>query len=113
MLKIRELSQRIAEYKDAVLSLDDFEDWFRDHSRGSYGAGDARVNDAIVAVESALSKFHFQGISEPRLGQELAAAIRPFSEAPEMVRAQSRTVAVFHGGFPLIDVGLVRPPRAF
>jgi hypothetical protein len=78
MLKIPEVSQQIAVYRDAQISLDEFEDWFRSNSRGVYQADDSDDSRVTVAVESALSKFHFQGITEDLLREELADAIRPF-----------------------------------
>lgn len=112
MLRIPELSRQIAVYKDAQISLDEFEDWFRSNFRGSYQADDSDESRVTVAVESALSKFHFRGIAEDILRKDLVEAIRPFEDAELQLgaqlfpRQQNRAVI---GSRSQIDVTLPTP----
>jgi hypothetical protein len=59
------------------MSIDGFEDWFRDNSRGMFGEGE-KVIAACVAVEAAFSMIRFDNATEEEFQVELANAIRPF-----------------------------------
>lgn len=74
MPSLADLSQTVAAYRRRDLSLGEFEDWFRTNSRGMFGE-DAEFLDACMAIESAFSRYHFEGISEQAFRDELANAI--------------------------------------
>jgi hypothetical protein len=78
MLNLDELLEQVAACRDEKLSIDDFEDWFRTASKGVYSRQDD-ASKASAAIEAAFSKFDFQGIDEPSLRGELAAAVLPFA----------------------------------
>jgi hypothetical protein len=77
MLTLNSLSLHIEEYRNGGISLDDFEDWFRDNSRGAYRVPE--VSEACASVEAAFSRYYFQGVGEDALRMELANTIRPFA----------------------------------
>ena len=78
MLSLDELHKQVDAYRRGATGIDEFEDWFRTESRGAYES----PQDALVAaVESALSKYHFQRITELQLRMELENAIQPFVTA--------------------------------
>jgi hypothetical protein len=79
MLKANDLSKQIAAYGQGSIALDQFEDWFRDESRGAYL--DAPLWDLCTSVEAILSGYSPRYSTEDALRQELAAAIRPFDDA--------------------------------
>ena len=64
MLNLNDLSRQIARLRQGHLSLDDFEDWFRDNSRGAYACNDPGVAEACSFVESVLSEYHFENAPE-------------------------------------------------
>ncbi len=80
MFSLEELANRISACRNGRISLDDFEDWFRDNSRAAYR--DDALRSAYFAVESALSQVDFQRISEGKALAELEDAIRPFVLGP-------------------------------
>jgi hypothetical protein len=80
MFSLEELANRVSGCRNGRISLDDFEDWFRDNSRGAYR--DVSLGPAYFAVEAALSKVDFQRISEGQALEELEEAIRPFVLGP-------------------------------
>lgn len=82
MLSLDQLLEHIAACQSGRVSLDDFEDWFRSNSRGSYRASES-VSRAAAAVEAAFSKWAFQGLDECGLREELGVAVRPFVEQRE------------------------------
>jgi len=72
------LENAVKDYRSGKLSLDAFEQWFRDNSRGMFGeSGD--VLEACLAIESAFSLLRFDDVSEDEFREELAEAIRPFA----------------------------------
>jgi predicted metalloprotease with PDZ domain len=75
MLSLIDLSEQVAACRDGRLSLDDFEDWFRTHSKGSYAHSE--VTAAAAAIEAAFSKQLFQEMNDEDLREELALALRP------------------------------------
>ena len=77
MLSLADISAAIERYRSGSISIDRFEDWFRDNSRGMFGEELAVLN-VCLAVESAFSSVRFGNATEKEFAQELAAAIRPF-----------------------------------
>jgi hypothetical protein len=77
MPSMEELANSVENYRNGSLSLDDFEDWFRDSSRGMFGESDG-VREACLLIESAFSHVRFEDASEEVFRGELAEAIHPF-----------------------------------
>jgi hypothetical protein len=92
MPSMEELVHSIEEYGVGRLALDDFEDRFRDNSRGMFGSSQD-VLEVCLLIESAFSHLRFEDTSEDVFRAELAAAIRPFVQP---VVANSEPVLVFH-----------------
>jgi hypothetical protein len=81
MLTISELSMQIKAYISGAASLDDFEDWFRDASRGLYRSGSPE-SSAVVAVEHAFARHSLRCLNECSMKEELAIAILPYVLGP-------------------------------
>src|ERR1035438_6179159 len=96
MLTLHELRNAVESYRNGEIDFDEFEDWFRAASRGLYESF-----AEVRAIESSLSKFHFHGISETLLYEELANAVRPF--------AFPRLSPRFEVALPPLEVAL--PPQ--
>ena len=69
------------------MSLEDFEGWFRRESRNFHLYVDENAKGAIFDIEAILSEYHFAGLDERAVPQELAAAIRPFERAEKYLAA--------------------------
>jgi hypothetical protein len=77
MADLNAVLKHVGDYCAARISLDAFEDRFRDDSRGAYLVPE--FDDLCVSIESALSDYHFgEGMDELLLRQELAKAVHPF-----------------------------------
>jgi hypothetical protein len=72
MLTLDELSERVSAYSAGSLSFAEFENWFEDNSAGAYDVADLR--NTCIAVDAALSQYHFDGIEESALKAELTKA---------------------------------------
>jgi hypothetical protein len=81
MINPIQISRQVEDVVAGNVSLEDFERWFRNESRDFLAWGDSRLQRAVFAVEGVLSDYHFDGLEERHVPQELAAAIRPF-DAP-------------------------------
>lgn len=77
MLSMQALENTVKDYRSGKLSLDAFEQWFRDNSRGMFGAS-SDVLEACLAIESAFSLLRFDDVSEAEFRKELAEAVGPF-----------------------------------
>jgi len=73
MLSLADPSQQVYAYENGRISLDDFEDWFRDNYHGAYQ--DESLSDICASIEAAFSKYYFQGSGETQMHQEMASAI--------------------------------------
>lgn len=80
MLNAIQLSRKIAELGQGLVSPDDFEDWFRVHSRNVHQWGSPELLKAVFSLESVLSEYRFAELDEAGLKQGLAAAILPFED---------------------------------
>ena len=78
MLNVEQLSKQIADLVAGSISVSDFQRWFRWESRNVHLWGDISVKDAVFSVESVFSEYHFAGLDDDGLKQELDSAIRPF-----------------------------------
>jgi hypothetical protein len=110
MLNLNELAQQYFACQSGSMSRDDFEDWFRTNARGSYRSADRRVREVYGAVEAAFSRYHFEGISEQELLQELANAIRPFAKAGFPVADRPKWVELTFG--PIVGSTRFAPVRS-
>ena len=97
MPSLAELSQAVAEYQSGRMSIDEFEDWFRDNSRGMFGES-ADILEACLAVEAAFSEMRFGRASEDNFLLELAAAVRSFSEQRVFVYGEPQAGREFEAG---------------
>jgi len=81
MLKLDELAFQVKSFRTGQADLDQFEDWFRTNSRGAYRRRGEGLSDVVAAIEAALSRYHFEGLDESEMREELASAIRPFESS--------------------------------
>jgi hypothetical protein len=79
MPSLAQISQAIADYREGRLSIDAFDDWFHENSRGMFGENET-VQAALLAIDSAFSSIRFDEATEEEFQRELANAIRPFEE---------------------------------
>jgi len=94
MLTLNELSEQVAAYRNDRLSFSEFENWFEDDSAGAYDVPEVR--DACIAVDAALSQYHFDGIGESALKAELGNAISAVVPAtPSVPMAASELTEVY------------------
>ena len=80
MLSREELQENVSAYRDARMSLEEFENWFEDASSDVYGIPELR--DLCAPVDAALAEYHFDRIGEDKLRDELGLAIFPFALGP-------------------------------
>jgi hypothetical protein len=81
--------KHVSDYSTEQISLDDFEDRFRDDSRGAWSL--EGFGNLCAAIESALSDYHFgPGVDEPLLRKELALLIGNSPVTPLLPRPESR-----------------------
>jgi hypothetical protein len=78
MISESQISKQIAELANSQNSVDDFEEWFRIHSRNVHSWGDRLLLEVVFSIEAVLSEYHFADLDEDLVKQELANAIRPF-----------------------------------
>jgi hypothetical protein len=78
MLSMQVIENAVNNYHSKELSIDTFEQWFRDNSRGMFGES-SDVLEACLSIESAFSHLRFDDISEEEFREELATAVRPFA----------------------------------
>jgi hypothetical protein len=78
MITLSEISRRVAEIVEGKLSLYDFERWFRERSRGFHAWSDEKAKSLVFAIEEVLGDFHFDGLAEDKVAQELTATISIF-----------------------------------
>jgi hypothetical protein len=75
MPSIEDLASAATAFAEHRLSLDDFEDRFRDNSRGMFG-GSPRFQEACLLIEAAISRLRFEAVDESVSREDLAAALR-------------------------------------
>jgi hypothetical protein len=78
MLNVEQMKAHVAAYNNGQIALGEFEDWFYENS---LEPSDEHIVDLVDSVESALSAWHFRGMSQKQLRgrlQELANTARPF-----------------------------------
>ena len=89
MLTVDQISNQIAACVAGRLSLNAFEDWFRDQSRNAHLWGNENVNEFVDAVESVFSEKQFEKLSERdvrvKLKQEAQRFASPFVSRAEQV----------------------------
>ena len=80
-------------YQNRQLSLDGFEDRFRDQARGMF-AESSDVLAAFLAIDSGFSELRYGLLNEEQFREEVAAAIRPFSVSDVVVVRKLETSAI-------------------
>ncbi len=79
MSTCREISTAVDAYRDSLLSIDQFEDCFRNVAQGLFAyPGDARA--VILSIENLLAELRAGYIDQAELRQELATAMRLFED---------------------------------
>ena len=88
MMSLNQLSNQVEACAEGKVSLNAFEDWFRENSRNVHLWGDPELNDLVDALESVFSERYFENISESearcRLHEEVRLLARPFASRHEM-----------------------------
>lgn len=75
----QEISSAVEAYRDSLLSIDQFEDRFRNIAQGLFAyPDDARA--LLLLIENLLAELRAGYIGQPELRQELTIAIRPFEQ---------------------------------
>jgi hypothetical protein len=110
MLSAEQLARKIEALADQQVSVNDFEDWFRDNSRDVHLWGGEELNGFVDAVEALFSDRYFESLSDKdlrsRLQQEALRFPRPFAlraessgtvilRAPDLVPALATAAAAF------------------
>jgi hypothetical protein len=99
MLSAEQLSKQIEALADQRVSVNDFEDWFRDESRDVHLWGDQNLNELVEAVEALFSERYFGGLDEKRLRQQLQEEARRFAR-PFVLRGERlRAIVVRDASF--------------
>lgn len=88
MLSAEQLSNKIEALADQQVSLNDFEDWFRDESRNVHLWGDEELNEFVDAVEALFSERYFEALADKDFRRILQQEARRFSR-PFVQRAES------------------------
>ncbi len=73
-----DLAEKIAAYRDGRISLDQFENWFRDHCRGMFG-DPPEVLRACISIDAAFVELRDGGMSLQNFAYELVEAVRSFA----------------------------------
>jgi hypothetical protein len=94
MVSVNQLAEAISELAQKRTSVYEFERWLRRESRDMLAIGHGDSVDAVFEIESALSDYHFEGVSEEVLVKLLRDAIRPF--VPEVVVVYDPTLQPSH-----------------
>jgi len=89
MLKARELAKRLLATADGRVTVEEFEEWFEEHSWNIHRQGDQGLIDAVFRAEEAFSAYSDQRIGESTLrdsfaeiARELMSGEEPFSKIP-------------------------------
>lgn len=112
MLTLEKLQKQVEAYRNGEIDFDEFEDWFRTESRGAYESSGQSA--AIAGIESALSKFRFQRISETQFREELVNADRPFvlqSDSTGVMVCESPKLLFAATAVAALAISMVQPPR--
>ena len=111
MLSAEQLSSKIAALADRRVSVNEFEDWFRDRSRNVHQWGDQSLNHFVDAVELLFSDWYFEGLDENILRSKLQEEARhfanPFALSGERLRAMVVRDASFSPAFATAAVGVL------
>jgi hypothetical protein len=79
MFSANELANKISAYASGDVSLNEFEDWFREASENVHLQGDSALEDFVFAVEALFSERYFDGLSKRNLRTELQEVARRFA----------------------------------
>lgn len=79
-----QISNAVEAYRASRVSIDQFEDSFRNIAQGLFSQP-LKVRDVLLVIENLLAELRADYISDSEFRQELAAAIRPFEERIEVV----------------------------
>jgi hypothetical protein len=94
MLNVHEISNAGRDVRDGRMSVEDFERWLRRRSRNVHAWGDAELVSAVLAVESVLSDFRFDGLAEEQVAEQLENAVRPFAQTAHVRSVPERKTPV-------------------
>jgi hypothetical protein len=92
MFTLEELSRQTAACNNGSLSIQQFVDWFEGNCAGAYETESLR--DATVAVDAALSEYHYDEIDEEVLKKQLAVAVCPVIQMPPGPRISTSALSV-------------------
>ena len=84
MFNLEQLAPQINAYKNGMIPHSVFVNWFEDNSVGAYEVPE--LKQVCIAVDAALSEFHFDSLNEDHLKMELENAIRAFGSRPKSHR---------------------------
>jgi hypothetical protein len=77
-----EMLQAVSSYRKGDISLGQFEDWFRDNSRGMFGES-PDVLEMCLSIDAAFSELRYGALPRESFDEELASAIFPFEAKEE------------------------------
>jgi hypothetical protein len=107
MLRRSELLNAVECLQGGALSLDDFEEWFRNHSRGMFGES-PEILRACLTIDSAFAELSYGALTPEGFREELAEAVRPFvvdSSLPYVFKSTTGEFDVETNGMRPLAVG--------
>lgn len=107
MFTLEEISDKIVDYRHGLLSLGEFEEWFEDHATAD-AYDDPQLNLVCIAIDAALSAFHFDNIGADATKRELEHAIPQFPLGP--VYARARKVVIGSRSPETVETGTSTSP---
>src|SRR5437667_15309 len=122
MLSLDQLLDKIAAYDAGRISLNEFEDWFRDESEDVHLWGDRELNEFVFALEALFSERHFESLAESRMREKMQKEARrfarPFASYSELValalyEARAKLVAATPAPLrvlPIVSADMIETP---
>lgn len=82
MFTAEELLRKIGACENGSESFQNFVDWFEGNCNGAY---EGELRDACIAIDAAISEYHYDNVAEQALVEELATAIHSFVHSEPVV----------------------------
>jgi hypothetical protein len=85
MLNQVQFREKLNELISHRVSLEDFEDWFRDNTRNFHTWSDSFLIDLVFAIEAVFSEYHFDDLAEEETEKRLENTLRRFDRSAASV----------------------------
>src|ERR1041384_3505175 len=91
MLNLQQVKGQVAAYASGKISLGEFQDWLHE---GSVDPVPPQLEDLVFSLQSALSEYQFDGLSQKQLRTKLQEGAQQFA-SPFALRTEDAKIVLY------------------